>query len=407
MRDRELYARMIGVEKPWSVTHIRLDETARRVEVEISFDGPATCPECGELCSLYDRRERRWRHLDTMQFGTYLVAEVPRVDCGTHGVRQVKVPWSEPGGRFTALFEAVVIDWLKEASITAVARLMSLSWAEVDGIMQRAVARGLGRRRVEIPARLGIDETSFRKRHDYVTVISAGHRVLHVVDGRSKRDVESFFGGLTQAQRDGIEVVAMDMWQPFIQAVTTALPEGASKIAYDKFHVAKHLGDAVDRVRRGEQRELRADGKDILTGTRYLWLTNEWSAKQQEMFAALRGSHLRTARAWALKQLAMALWVRSHRYQLERAWHRWYASAIRSRLEPVKRVARMIKMHLGGIINAVVRGVTNAGAEGINSVIQKVKYTARGFRNRERFRNAIYFHLGGLDLYPAAAAGGR
>src|SRR5215211_541354 len=114
MRDRDLYARIIGIEKPWSVADVRLNEKARTVEVVIGFDGPATCPECGTSCPQYDRRERRWRHLDTMQFGTYLIAEVPRIECEEHGVRQVKVPWSEAGSRFTALFEAVVIDWLKE-----------------------------------------------------------------------------------------------------------------------------------------------------------------------------------------------------------------------------------------------------------------------------------------------------
>jgi len=341
-----------------------------------------------------------------MQFRTILVARVPRIDCESHGVKQIPVPWGEPGSRFTALFEAVVIDWLKEASISGVASLVGMTWDEVDGVMQRAVTRGLNRRKLQAPTAVGIDETSFQKRHDYVTVINDGARVIHVADGRGKESVAAFFGSFNAVERAGIEVVAMDMWEPFIQATADSLPDGLSKIAYDKFHVAKHLGDAIDRVRRSEHRELRAQGDDSLTGTKYLWLTREWSAKQREMFAGLRTRTLRTARAWALKQTAMALWIGRSRRQLEQAWNRWYSWAIRSRLEPMKRVARMIKSHLPGILNAILRKVSNARAEGINSVIQWVKYTARGFRNRARFRNAIYFHLGGLQLYPASVPQG-
>ena len=115
MRDRELYAHLLGLKTPWSVEDVKLDMPGKRVEVVLVSDAAKlTCPECGEACGRYDSRERRWRHLDTMQFQTVLVAEVPRVDCKKHGVKQVAVPWAEEGSRFTAMFEAVVIDWLTE-----------------------------------------------------------------------------------------------------------------------------------------------------------------------------------------------------------------------------------------------------------------------------------------------------
>jgi transposase len=119
-----------------------------------------------------------------------------------------------------------------------------------------------------------------------------------------------------------------------------------------------------------------------------------------QAFEPLRDSALKTARAWAIKELAMSLWKYRTRGWARRAWLAWFAWAIRSRLEPVRRVANMIKSHLNGILNAIVLGVTNARSEGVNSKIQWIKHTARGFRNRLRFRIAIYFHLGGLDLYP-------
>jgi len=120
---------------------------------------------------------------------------------------------------------------------------------------------------------------------------------------------------------------------------------------------------------------------------------------------ALKGTILKTARAWAIKETAAELWDFTSWSRAKRAWLRWYGWAIRSRLEPVKKVARMVKSHLVGILNAVVTGITNAMAEGgINSAIQRIKYNARGYRNRANFRTAIYFHLGGLDLYPRPAA---
>jgi transposase len=406
MRDRDLYAGILGIQAPWTVVDVKLDQPGKKVEVFLECEakkGP--CPECGEDCGRYDSRERRWRHLDTCQFQTILIAQVPRIDCPTHGVRQTKVPWAEPGSQFTAMFEALAIDWLKETSISAVGRMMGLTWDEVDGIMVRAVRRGLARRKEYLPVSLGVDETSFQRRHEYVTVVSdrTGKRVVHVADGRGGEVLSEFYARFTPEDLAAIDTVAMDMWQPYIEATRKAVPEADEKIAFDKFHVAQHLGDAVDKVRREEHRQLNKAGEDTLKGTKYLWLQNpdHMSPRQLAAFDAIKTGNLRTARAWALKETAMQLWRFASWNRAERAWKRWYGWAIRSRLEPMKQVARMVKTHLAGILNAVVSGATNAQAEGINAVIQWLKYTARGYRNRERFRNAIYFHLGGLDLYPA------
>lgn len=206
-------------------------------------------------------------------------------------------------------------------------------------------------------------------------------------------------------QLAGVETVAMDMWEPYISATVSFVPDAQHKIAFDKFHVAKHLGDAVDRVRRAESRRLARSGDDRLKGSRIVWLTNpeHMDAERWKRFADLRDSTLQTARAWAYKEeRAMTLWKYRTRGWARKAWQSWYRSAIRCRLEPVKRVARMIKRHLEGIVTAVVQGVSNARAESINAGVQWLKYSARGFRNRQRFRNAIYFHLGGLDLYSAS-----
>jgi len=409
MRDKDLYATILGIRSPWSVTEVTLDTPAREVRVRVEMDAKADlqCPACAAPARRYDSRPRSWRHLDTCQYRTILVADVPRVECSEHGVLQAFVPWAEPGSRFTALFEALVIDWLKEASITAVADQLGLSWDEASGIQGRAVERGLRRRKRRLTPEIGVDETAFARRYEYVTLVNDLERgeVLHVADDRRQDSLESFFTQLTPEQLAAIEVVAMDMWGPYIQATQAHLPRASSKIAFDKFHVAQHLGDAVDKVRRRENRELLGSGDQSLVGTKYLWLlsTPSRSEARARRFEVLRRSTLKVAKAWRIKEVAMELWRRRPRREILADFRAWCTWARRFALEPIRQVANMIAAHIDGIVNAVATGVTNAKSEAINSRIQWIKRTARGFRNRDRFRNAIYFHLGGLDLYPGTA----
>jgi len=274
----------------------------------------------------------------------------------------------------------------------------------IAGIMQRAVTRGLARRTQESPTRIGVDETSFRKGHDYVTVVTdqkEGH-VLHVAEDRKTSSLASYDDTLTAEQKTGIESIAMDMWPADITATLEQIPEAKNKIAFDKFHVAKYLGGAVDQVRKQEHTTLMGEGCDDLKGTKYDWLTNlcNLSRTRQCTFKVLRASTLKTARAWAIKTLGMQLWHYVSRTWAEKGWKQWYAWAIRSRLGPVKKVARTIKKHLWGILNAILLQASNGASESMNSRIQGLKSRSRGFRNKKRSIQAIYFHFGGLDLYP-------
>jgi transposase len=406
MNDTELYARLLGLQAPWQVTEVDFSPLQRSVTVFVSSD-PAwrwCCPQCGQPAPGYDKRKRQWRHLDTMQFKTLLEAEVPRVQCPEHGVLQVKVPWSEAGSGFTALFEALAIFWLKQASTKAVAEALDLSWNAVDGIMQRAVRRGLARRDELKPEYLSVDETSFQKRHEYVTVVTdqPTGNVVYVADERTHESLDEFYAGLSEAQRAGIQAVAMDMWPAYIKATRTHVPDADEKIAFDKFHVAKYLGDGVDKVRREEHRHLLREGDASLKGSKYQWLRNpaNMSETQTRRFAALRDSNLKTARAWAMKEMAMDIWRYQSRGWAVKAWDQWFSWAQRCRLEPMKKVAATLKANLWGILNAMMLGVHNGHAESTNARIQRIKARACGFRNRERFRNAIYFHCGGLELMP-------
>jgi transposase len=399
------YEQLLGLSDGWRVEEVELDHGAREVRIRVAAQREALrCSECETACPGYDRRERRWRHLDTMQYRTILIAEIPRVECPVHGLRQIRVPWAEAGSRFTALFEVLVIDWLQEGSFAAVAEQLKLSWDQVAGIQDRAVQRGLARRKAVQPTRIGVDETSFQKRHEYVTTVTdLDGKLLYVADDRRRESLDGFFESLGTPGCERLEAIAMDMWSPYIESVRAHVPQADAKIVFDKFHLAKHMGDAVDRVRRAENKELRAQGDDRLVRTKYLWLTNpvNMSRKQRDAFAQVQTSRLKVGRAWAIKEAGMLLFGYTRRGWAERMWQRWCGWALRSRLEPVKRVARMVREHWQGVINAATMSVTNAMSESMNSKIQWIKRRACGFRNRQRFRNALYFHLGGLDLHPA------
>lgn len=317
----------------------------------------------------------------------------------------VKVPWAETGSRFTALFEALAISWLRQASQKAVAEQLQLSWDEIHLILDRAVARGLKRRTAESITRLGVDEKSFKKGFRYFTLVNDldRNRVLYVAQEREQASLDGFWKTLSSEQVSKIEAVALDMWDAYLNSIRENLPDAEGKIVFDKFHIAQHLTEAVDRVRRKEQKALKAKGNDTLKGTRYSWLRNpaNMDRTERQQFAALKRSHLKSARAWALKQSAMELfdyksetWARKH----FRWWFRW---ATRSRLQPMIKVAGMLKRRLDNVLTYLRHRITNAGSESINAKIQWVKYTARGYRNKQNFINAIYFHCGDLDMLPS------
>jgi transposase len=408
MQDKDLYAQILGIREPWRVDQVELNLPAGEINVHLTHEAGEKwpCAECGAACTLYDHQEtRRWRHLDTCQLRTILHAAPPRTDCAEHGVRTVKLPWAEPGSRFTAMFERLAIDWMLAASQKAVGERLHLSWDEVHAIQERAVKRGLERRQAEPVAYLGVDEKSFTRGHHYFTLVNdlLGGRVLFVGEHRSTETLDRFWKSLNEQQIQAVEAVAMDMWDPYVNSTREHLPKADRKIVFDQFHIAKHLSEAVDQVRRKEHKQLRAAGDDRLTGTRYDWLRHPASmeAKDRKEFAALRDSKLKTARAWALKEAMMAFflyWYERPARKHYRWWHNW---AIRSRLKPMMEKARMIHRRFENIVTYIRHRITNAASESINSKVQWVKYTARGFRNTNNFVIAIYFHCGGLDLMPA------
>lgn len=407
MRDTEFYQQILGLQSPWKVARVELNMGQQRVDVWTEHTKPKAwpCPECGAACPLHDHdEERTWRHLDTMQFTTHLHARVPRVRCDEHGVRQVRVPWADPKSRFTLLFERLAIDVLREADIKGAAKILRISWDEAHQIMERAVARGMARRERAVPRRLGIDEKSLARGYRFATLVcDLDHaHVIEVTEGRSKASLWGCLSGFSPNELARVEAVAMDMWEPYAQVVRVAIERGETKIVFDKFHIAAHMNEAVDRVRRRENRVLVDEGDARLVGTKHMWLYAKENVpkRYRVSFDSLRATNLKTARAWAIKESLRDLWTFDTEEAGRAWWKRWHGWAIRSRLEPVRRVARMIRAHLPNVLSYFTHRITNAVSEAINSTIQAIKKRAFGFRSFRNFRTAVLFACGGLQLYP-------
>ena len=408
MQDFQLYQQILGLAEPWRVKAVTLRRAVAEVEIQVECTERVWgCPQCQQRMHVHEWEARRWRHLDSCQFQTIIVAEVPRVRCPEHGTQTVAVPWAEKYGRFTRLFERFALDLLRECSVSAACQILGISWAEADGIKQRAVARGLARK-VAVPAtRLGVDEKSAGRGQNYVTVVAnlePGHpaTVEYVGDGRKQEALDGYWQQLPAAHREQVQAVAMDMWEPYFNSTVAHVPAAREKIVHDPYHVGGMLNQALDRVRKTEHRVLSEAGDDRLAGTKYVWLYG-WEnlpPTQQERFDQLRGQRLKTGRAWALKEMFRDFWAGETAAEGREFFGRWYRWAIRSRLEPIKKVARSLKAHLDNILTFFTHRITNAALEGLNNRIAGLVKKAFGYRNRERFKTDILFHLGGLDLYP-------
>ena len=354
MKDFQLYQQILGLVEPWVVESVTLKPKEQEVEVRVGFaDTLWGCPQCQKRMEIHDYEERRWRHLDSCQFKTIIVSRVPVVRCAEHGCQTVAVPWAEKYSRFSRLMERLAIDVMLECSISGACAILRLSWDEADGIKQRAVKRGLARKTPEVMERLCVDEKAMGHGQNYLTIVAQVQEdrttVEYVGEGRQQESLDAFWESLTAKQLAGVEAVAMDMWEPYVQSTLSHVPGAASKIVHDPFHLVKYMNEAVNEVRKEEHRRLQAQGDDLLKSTRQLWLygMENVPAQHAQRFAEIKEINLQTSRAWMLKEVFRGFWLSSGVKAAERYFEKWYGWAIRSRLEPVKKVARMCKTHVG------------------------------------------------------------
>lgn len=411
MDEKLLFSKLLSLRPPWIVKNVLINEKEQRVDVFIDHEPGVRvrCPVCDKYYGAYDHSaERAFRHLDTMQMQTYIHVRLPRVNCPEHGVKQIDPQFGENGSEMTFCFESLVIRVAQECSIEATGRLCGLSWDQCWNALARAVQRGQSRKPHRIPQRIGVDEKSIARGHKYETLVYDldGGTVEYVADDRGQQSLESYFGQFCPDELEKVTAIAMDMWDPFISATKKYVPDATQKIVFDRFHIMRHVLDGVDKVRKNEHRQLHETGNDVLKGTRYLWL---WSQEnipiwRKEQFESLKSQDLKVCRAWAIKENLRHLWSCQQEADMRNYFKRWYFWATHSRLEPIKKAAKTLKNHLENIVTFARHRITNALAEGVNTKIEKIKRMACGFRNRSHYRTAIYFHCGGLDLFPKPSA---
>jgi transposase len=408
MQDKELYQRILGLESPWSVISIELD--VERKQVNVSIEHPPetkfSCPECDESLGCYDHAaERQWRHLDSCQFRTVLRARPPRVNCPAHGVRQISLPWAEKGSRFTLLFERFAIDvLLATQTVKGAMSVLGTKWDQTGAILERAVSRGMARKEALPLPRIGIDEKAFAKGQNDITLLYDldNSTVEAISDGNDTDSGVACLSQLSAEQLDSVEAIAMDMSAAYVKAAKQIIPQAEDKIVHDRFHIMQLATKAVDKVRRGEHKKLKRNDDNRLAKTRYIWIKSleNLSEKQEALFAETYNLQLQTGKAWAYKELLRDLWLQEDEPTATGYFKNWYRRVIHTKFTPLKSVARTLKARLRNIVSYCRLGITNAVAEGINSKIMAIKRRVGGYRNKQNFKTAVFFHCGGLKLYP-------
>jgi transposase len=294
------------------------------------------------------------------------------------------------------------------STIQGARKVLRISWAQAWLLEKKAVARGLRLKSGRPVRALGIDEKSIARGHVYATIFSDLDRgtVEHVEDDRKEESLGRYLRRMRPRRREALEVIALDMWEAYFIAIRKHLPGWEAKTVIDRYHLMVRIGRALDLVRAKEHRELKQAGDRSLKRSRYLWLHSRENLRreQAERLEALLHKPLRTARAWALKESFRELWNQSTREAAARHFRQWYFWATHSRLWPIIQAAKSFRIYLSSILNYFSHRMTNAVAEGLNSKIQGILKSAYGYRNRENFKIAVYFHCGGLSLYPVTHA---
>jgi transposase len=403
---QDFFSSILGLSQPWTVTGVIQNSNGKSVDITVEWSGnqAVPCPDCGKSCKMHDHsKERVWRHLDTMEFETLIKCSVPRSDCVVHGVKVIKIPWAGPNSHFTLKFESYAIDVLLGAASTiAATKLLKITWDQIHLIKQKAVSRGLERRDLSTIKSVGIDEKSFRNGQNYISTMAdhAGHRILDVVEDRTKAATDLLIQTLPLNIRNQIKAVTLDMWPAFITSARNNFPN--ADLIHDRFHIEKYLGEAVSKVRFAENKDLVKKGDNTLVGTKFVLLRNIENMKEEDLkkFKELKNTNLKAARAWGIKNLFSNFWDYTYQGSAESFFKSWYSWASRSQLPPIVKVAKMIKSHFPNILTYLKHHLTNGIVEGFNSKIQSIKASARGFRNFQNYRIAILFQCGKLELHP-------
>jgi transposase len=400
MDPETLFGLALGLTPPWQVRRIEFSTETARLDIYLDFPRGATfhCPACGVAgAKAYDTAEEVWRHLNFFQYAAYLHARLPRVQCpGACGIKTVAVPWARPDSGFTRLFEALIMVLAREMPVAAMAALLGEHDTRLWRVIHHYVEQARAQQDYSAVRQVGMDETASRRGHQYVSLFVDLERahVLFATEGKDASTVEAFktdleaHGGLT-AQ---VTEVACDMSPAFIAGVQAQFP--SAQITFDKFHLLKLLNEAVDQVRREEQKSCPE-----LKRSRYVWLTNppNLTAAQQATLGRLKDRKLKTVRAYHLRLTFQEFWTQPVE-QAEGFLRRWFFWATHSRLQPMREAAYTIKCHWDGVLRWFTSHINTGVLEGINSLVQAAKAMARGYRTTRNLIAMVYLIAGKLKF---------
>jgi transposase len=399
MDTNTLFTLALGLQAPWEVKNLRFDEVTRRLDIDIDFKPGASfpCPVCGIPSKVHDTEEKSWRHLDFFQHSAYLTARVPRCTCGEHGVKQVHVPWARPGSGFTLLFEGLIMALVQAMPVASAAKLVG----EYDGRLWRVLHHHIDEARAQVDmskaTRIGMDETSARRHHDYITLFMDMdlRRLLFATEGKDHLTVMAFVQDLTAhgGKPEQIEEASLDMSKAFIKGLHEYLP--SAHHTFDRFHVMKLVNDALGVVRREEAKE-----RPELKKTRSCWLKNpsNLTAHQQTILADLKTSNLQTAEAYRMKLTLQDFYEQPNPVAARQFLSEWCQMVQDSAIEPMVKVAKTLLEHAEGVLRWFRSGLSNGLLEGINSLIQAAKSKARGYRTSRNLIAIAYLIAGKLTF---------
>jgi transposase len=401
MVTEKIFEAALGISAPWYIAGLGFEPGSKLLKVVIDFHPGsrfAVLERSGEH-PVHDTVSKRYRHLNFFQHECELEVRVPRVKLPDGSVRLVTPPWAGKLSGFTLLFEAFVLALCREMTFRGVSRLTGLSVHRVMAICEKYVDEAVGRNEYSEVRRLAIDETSKAKGHEYVTLFADAEqrRVLFVAEGNEARTVADFFRYFRwhRGKPSQVELISMDMWPAFIRGAEQFFPK--AQIVYDKFHVIAHASEAIDKMRRIEQKE-----DPSLKGLRWVLLKDRGklkSAQRAELDELL--THMttkRTARAWLYREQLREIFTRKQPNVVRALLKQWCCNVRRSKVEPMHEVVHMIRNHFEGVLAWVTSRQTNGFMEAINSLFQAAKRKARGYGRFRTIRMVIFMIAGKLDF---------
>jgi len=361
------------------------------------------CPHCNRRRRIVRTMDnpRVWRDLPICGWSVFFWFRPREIICPIHNRVQEDIPWANAYAHVTYRFEYSMLVYCQLMTQKAAARLLKIPKSTLSDLLHRTITRIRDGHNIRGLTAVGIDEISYGKRHKYATIVYDLERscVVWVGQGKGRETIDQFFDeALSDYQKKKIELASCDMSQAYIGAIEAHCPN--AKLVLDRFHIVKALNEAVDDVRKEQWRNASVDDRKALKGLRWLLYrhSSNRSKKDSRILNALKKGNRRIHRAWVLKDEFEHFWDYKAPWAAERFLKRWITTALKSRLEPIRKIANTIKKHKNRIITFIETRLTNAVSEGLNRIIKIVKNRASGFRTLQAFEDMIFLTVGDVDI---------